>query len=82
MIFVVLLLCASFLVSLLRFAKGPARVDRLVSIDLLTSVLIGLCIWFAIFYGNEQLLSLALVLGILSFASVAFAVFVIEKERK
>ncbi len=68
---VIAVFCAFF-----RLLKGPYLPDRVLSLDFLSSVAIGIVAVYAIATGNAVLLDIALSVALLSFlGSVAFAYF-------
>jgi multicomponent Na+:H+ antiporter subunit F len=74
------MLVASFLVCLWRLARGPSLADRVVALDLTTSVAVAYCGVRALAEGDVHTLRPALVAALLAFlGTVAFARFL---ERK
>ncbi len=68
---VVTVICAVF-----RLIKGPFLPDRVLSLDFLSSVAIGVVAVYAIATDNAVLLDIALSVALLSFlGSIAFAYF-------
>ena len=63
--FLVLVL-ASFL-CLFRIAKGPTAPDRTVAIDILGTLLVGFCCVFALLFGRDWFMNVALVWALMSF---------------
>jgi len=62
------------LLSMYRFFKGPTTVDRLVAVDIMTTITTGLMILFALYYKRSIFLDVALVYAVLAFLGViAFA---------
>jgi multicomponent Na+:H+ antiporter subunit F len=67
------LIFASFL-CLYRMARGPTAPDRTVAMDALGTILIGYCCVFALLYGQEWFVSMAIVWALMSFiGSIALA---------
>ncbi|MDV3104787.1 monovalent cation/H+ antiporter complex subunit F [Thermococcus waiotapuensis] len=68
------LIAIATLLSMYRFMAGPTTVDRLVAVDIMTTVTAGLMVLLALYYQRMILLDVALVYAILAFGGViAFA---------
>ncbi|NJE07762.1 cation:proton antiporter [Thermococcus sp. M39] len=62
------------LLSMYRVFRGPTTVDRLVAVDIMTTITTGLMVLFALYYKRAIFLDVALVYAILAFLGViAFA---------
>jgi multicomponent Na+:H+ antiporter subunit F len=71
------LLLVAAVLSTIRLLRGPSLPDRIVALDLLAVVCIGLCATFAIGVGQPVFVDLVLVLGLLAFlGTVAFARYI------
>ena len=71
----------SLLLTSVRVARGPSLPDRIVALDLLGTLGIGVVAVLSIAYGKSVYLDVALVVALLSFlATVAFAVY-LERSR-
>jgi multicomponent Na+:H+ antiporter subunit F len=71
----------SLLLTSVRVARGPSLPDRIVALDLLGTLAIGVVAVLSITYGKSVYLDVALVVALLSFlATVAFAVY-LERSR-
>lgn len=71
----------SLLLTAVRVARGPSLPDRIVALDLLGTLGIGVVAVLSIAYGKSVYLDVALVVALLSFlATVAFAVY-LERSR-
>ena len=74
------MLGAAFLITLVRFAMGPTLVDRVVALDVITTLGIALVALYAIVTDEAKLIDLALAMGLITFiATVAFA-FLVERS--
>lgn len=73
------LIAASLLISLYRFAKGPSAVDRVISFDVMTISSIALIGLIAFFAGRVIYLDVAVVYGLLSFLGVLIIARYLEK---
>lgn len=75
--FVLPFLGLAFLLSFLRLLLGPSLPDRVVALDLMATIGIGLIAAYAIATDQRILLDVAVVMALLSFlATIAFAYFV------
>jgi multicomponent Na+:H+ antiporter subunit F len=71
----------SILMGFYRLLRGPSLPDRVVALDLLTSLGIGIITFLAIFADNSVFLDVATVLALVAFlGTVAFAYY-IEQRR-
>ncbi|WP_297062112.1 monovalent cation/H+ antiporter complex subunit F [Thermococcus sp.] len=68
------LIAIATLFSTYRVFRGPTTVDRLVAVDIMTTITTGLMVLFALYYGRMIYISVALVYALLAFGGViAFA---------
>lgn len=68
------LIAIATLLSMYRVFRGPTTVDRLVAVDIMTTITAGLMVLFALYYGRAIFLDVALVYAVLAFLGViAFA---------
>ncbi|NJE10096.1 monovalent cation/H+ antiporter complex subunit F [Thermococcus sp. MAR1] len=68
------LIAIATLLSTYRVFRGPTTVDRLVAVDIMTTITTGLMVLFALYYQRMIFLDVALVYAILAFGGViAFA---------
>jgi len=68
------LIAIATLLSTYRVFRGPTTVDRLVAVDIMTTITTGLMVLFALYYGRMIYISVALVYAVLAFGGViAFA---------
>jgi multicomponent Na+:H+ antiporter subunit F len=68
------LIAIATLLSTYRVFRGPTTVDRLVAVDIMTTITTGLMVLFALYYGRMIYISVAMVYAILAFGGViAFA---------
>lgn len=74
-------LTLALLLTFVRVLRGPTMADRVVAIDLMASLAIGVIAVYAIASDNPVVLDIALVLALLSFlGTVAFG-FYLERYR-
>ncbi|MTI18941.1 sodium:proton antiporter [Rhodobacteraceae bacterium RKSG542] len=82
-VFAMICLSASFLMITYRIIKGPTLPDRIIGLDTLVAVAIGLIATIGIHSGYSLYVDIALALGLVGFlATVAFARFVLNRGRE
>ncbi|NEV92600.1 cation:proton antiporter [Psychroflexus sp. YR1-1] len=76
------ILSVSSLLVFVRFFKGPSIIDRVVALDLLITIGIGIIAIYSILSDTPTFLDISLVLALIAFlGSVAFAYY-LEKRNK
>jgi multicomponent Na+:H+ antiporter subunit F len=71
------LLALAVVLAFVRLVLGPSLPDRVVALDLLTSLLFGLLVALAVYDDEAVLMDVALVLALVAFlGTVAFARYV------
>jgi multicomponent Na+:H+ antiporter subunit F len=65
-----IILSISILLVLTRFIKGPTLPDRVISLDMFTTITTGLLVLISFFLNNYILLDVSLVYAVLAFISV------------
>ena len=71
------LLAAAVLLAFVRLVRGPTLPDRVVALDLIATLMIGIVAVYAIATDEAVLLDLAIVLALISFlGTVAFAHYI------
>ena len=76
------LLGLAFLLTVVRIIKGPTLPDRVLGLDMLTSVAIGFIAVIGIDTGFTLYVDLAIALGLVGFlATVAFARFILARGK-
>jgi len=68
----------AFLLAMIRFARGPRAVDRVVAFDVLTIVSVAGIVLAAVLEGRSIYLDVALVYALLSFLGVIVAARYLE----
>jgi multicomponent Na+:H+ antiporter subunit F len=76
------IICLSLIFIFLRFLKGPAVVDRVVSLDLLITVGVGFIGLFSLIADNPIFLDVAVILALIAFLSTVAFSFYLEKRNK
>ena len=80
--FVYLLLSISLLLAFVRLSKGPSLPDRVVALELIASIVVGMIGVHAIDTGVSAYLDIAIVLALTAFlAAVGFARFIQVRGR-
>ncbi|ALV63744.1 Na(+) H(+) antiporter subunit F [Thermococcus sp. 2319x1] len=68
------LIAIAVILSMYRFFRGPTTADRIVAVDIMTTLTTGLMVLFALYYRRAIFLDVALVYAVLAFVGViAFA---------
>ncbi|ACS90965.1 MULTISPECIES: monovalent cation/H+ antiporter complex subunit F [Thermococcus] len=68
------LIAVAVILSMYRFFRGPTTADRIVAVDIMTTLTTGLMVLFALHYRRAIFLDVALVYAVLAFVGViAFA---------
>jgi multicomponent Na+:H+ antiporter subunit F len=71
------------LIVFIRLAKGPSVEDRIVALDLLTSIGISFFAVFAIATSSVKIIDVGIILALIAFLStVAFAYYLERSSRK
>jgi len=74
------LVCLAFFVAFLRLVLGPTLADRVLALDMLVTVGIGLIAVQTVRTGYGQYLDVAIALGLVGFlATVAFARYILAR---
>lgn len=75
-------LAAAVLLILIRFIKGPVLQDRVIALDMFTTVTTGLLVLLAHKSASAVLLDISLVYAVLAFASVLVIARFLDSERR
>lgn len=77
------MLSISALLVFIRFFKGPAVVDRVIALDLLITIGIGIIATYSIITKHSTFLDVAMILALIAFlGTVAFSYYLEKRERK
>lgn len=77
-----LMLSLALVLAFLRLARGPSLVDRVVALDLISALSVGIIAAYSIETGQRLLLEVAIVLALISFlGTVAFARYLERRAR-
>jgi len=76
-------LMLSLVLTMIRLVRGPVLEDRVVALDLMTTVIVCITIVVAIRYRSPELIDVAVILAVIAFlGTVAFANYLERGERK
>ena len=76
------ILSISMLLVFFRFLKGPSMADRVVSLDLMITIGIGIMCVYAIVNDQSSFLDIAMIFALIAFlGTIAFAYY-LEKRNK
>ena len=77
-----LMLTVAALLAFVRVVRGPTLPDRVVAIDLIGVLIVGVIVVEAAATGNQAFLDVAIVIALISFVgTVAYARYVEREER-
>jgi len=76
------IICLSLILIFLRFLKGPTIVDRVVAIDLLITVGVGLIGLFSLIANNAIFLDVAVIMALIAFLSTVAFSYYLDKRGK
>ncbi len=77
------ILGASMLVALVRLMRGPSLADRVVALDLIAALAVGLIAVYAIYDEQPMLLRAGIVVALMVFVgTAAFAMFLERRARQ
>lgn len=76
------LITLSVVVAFFRLMRGPSLPDRVVALDLMTTLGIGIITTFAMGYNEPIFIDIAVVVALISFlGTIAFAYYVMRRVR-
>jgi multicomponent Na+:H+ antiporter subunit F len=78
----VALLAVGMLISLLRLFLGPTSPDRVVALDTVNTLVVGIMIGLGAFYEQVILIDIAIVYAILSFVTTLFIARYISSRKE
>ncbi|WP_343701935.1 cation:proton antiporter [Chitinophaga sp.] len=77
------MLCLAVVLVAYRFFKGPSIVDRVIALDLLITIGIGIITIYSIMTKQSTFLDDAMILALIAFlGTVAFSYYLEKKEEK
>ncbi|MGM0635718.1 MAG: monovalent cation/H+ antiporter complex subunit F [Bacteroidota bacterium] len=75
-------LSISSVLVFVRFVKGPSIVDRVVALDLLITIGIGIIAIYSIINDKPTFLDIAMILALIAFLSTVAFSYYLEKRNK
>jgi multicomponent Na+:H+ antiporter subunit F len=76
------ILSVSMLLVFFRFLKGPSIADRIVSLDLMITIGIGIMSIYAIVNNQSSFLDIAMIFALIAFlGTIAFAYYLEKRNR-
>lgn len=77
------MLCAGLLLAFVRLLRGPSIADRVVALDLIAVIAVGVILVYAVATSLPVLLDAAIVLALVGFAgTIAFARYIEARSRR
>ncbi len=74
---VLAMLCLALVLAFFRLARGPRLPNRVIALELISSLVVGFVAAYAVLTGVEEFLDVAIVMALLAFmASVGFARYI------
>ena len=79
--YVVFLLVIAVFISFIRLGRGPTTSDRVLTIDTMNSMVIGIIVLLSVYYRNSMLTDVAIVYAMIAFLSnLAVSKYLMGKE--
>jgi len=79
--YIVYLLSIAAVICIVRFIKGPTLPDRVIAIDTMSSLVIGIIVILSLYFGNPMFLDMAIAYAILTFiGNLAISKYLMGKE--
>jgi multicomponent Na+:H+ antiporter subunit F len=80
--FIYAMLGIAMFLALGRLVRGPSLADRVVALDFMASLTVGVIVIYAIGTNQEIFLDVAIVLALIAFlGTIAFAQFMVRRAR-
>jgi multicomponent Na+:H+ antiporter subunit F len=78
-----ILLLLAFLLAFLRLVKGPSANDRIASLDLIASIVMGFILVYAVLIENALFIDIVIVIALVSFiGTVAISTYLKQKHNE
>lgn len=75
------LLALSIVVTFIRFVIGPSLPDRIVAVDILSGIAVGMMVTYAVATGETVFLDVALVVALITFlGTIGFAYYIDRRQ--
>jgi len=79
--YIVYLLAVAAILCIVRFIKGPTVPDRVIAIDAMNSLVIGIIVLLSLYFSNSLFLDIAIVYAILAFiGNLAISKYLMGKK--
>jgi multicomponent Na+:H+ antiporter subunit F len=76
------ILAISVILVFVRFLKGPSIVDRVIALDLLITIGIGIITVYSIISNQSTFLDIAMILALIAFlGTIAFSYYLEKREK-
>lgn len=83
LVLTLLMLCGGLILSFLRLARGPSLADRIVALEAIASLVVGIVAAYAVMTRDPVFLDVAIVLALVAFiAAIAFASYLEKRGRE
>jgi multicomponent Na+:H+ antiporter subunit F len=83
MLFVILpMLSLSIMLTFVRLSLGPTVADRVVALDLLSMIGIGVIAAVAVMSNQPNLMDIAIILAVLGFLTMVAFAYYLEREKR
>jgi len=80
---IVPILGLSVILVFIRFLKGPSLADRVISLDMLILMAIGIIVVYSIVHNQNTFLDIAMLFALIAFlGTVAFAYYIEERGKR
>ena len=79
--YIIYLLAIAAVICIVRFLKGPTLPDKVIALDTMSSLVIGIIVILSIYFGNQLLLDVAIAYAILTFiGNLAISKYLLGKK--
>jgi multicomponent Na+:H+ antiporter subunit F len=79
----IFMLCLGAVLSVYRLLRGPTLADRVVALDLIATLVVGVTVVYSIYTDTAVILDVAIVFALIAFlGTVAFASYIERKEQQ
>jgi len=76
------LLCLALVLVTIRFVLGPTIIDRIIALDLIVTIGIGIIAIYSVLYDQPNFLDIALILALIAFlGTVAFTSYIEKRDK-
>lgn len=83
LLFSLTLLGISMILSLIRLIIGPTFPDRIVALEMITFLILGIVACFSVYTGETSYLDIAIIISLISFlTTIAFAYYIEKRVQR